>query len=798
MIPEVDQQRILALREEINLHNHRYYVLDEPSIPDAEYDKLMRALMELESQYPEAQSSDSPSQRVGGTPLDAFVSVRHRVPMLSLGNAFEEQELDAFDQRLRKLLLVENISYMAEPKLDGLAISLTYQKGVLAQAATRGDGETGEDVTQNVRTISAIPLKLRGTGWPELLEVRGEIYMPRSGFDRYNEAARQRGDKTLVNPRNGAAGSIRQLDPQMAASRPLALYAYSVINDAAGEGHGFETHQQALNQLRDWGFPINAEVRLVEGVAGCMAFYRQIQDKRPHLDYDIDGVVYKVNRYDWQQQLGFVSRAPRWAVAHKFPAEEAMTLLESIDIQVGRTGALTPVARLKPVFVGGVTVTNATLHNLDEIQRKDVREGDWVIVRRAGDVIPEVASAVIDKRSGDLPPFQMPTVCPECGSAVERPEGEAVARCTGGLYCPAQRKQSIIHFASRRAMDIDGLGDRYIEDLVDFDYVKNVADLYRLDLNQLLEMKRRADERDGTTPETVKQGKIATRWAENLLTAIDVSRETELARLLFALGILQIGEESAKSLSQWFGSMAHIRRAHPLILVLVPDVGAKVAHSIARFFAQDHNQEVLDALLAAGVRMSDEQAPSPQLRDCATPTQLLRSAKAMGWPLKNVAKTSFEALEQAYRTGVVGDIEDLISQAQELDRLLALGLSERAAKSLQQALAEPELQQTLIAASRYAQALVAEIPAAEAVIEATSAAALDGKTYVITGTLESMSRPQAKAALETLGAKVTGSVSGKTSALICGADPGSKRTKAEALGVEVLDEAAFLALIEAT
>ncbi|MCG8465951.1 MAG: NAD-dependent DNA ligase LigA [Xanthomonadales bacterium] len=796
MIPEADQLRITQLREEINQHNHNYYVLDAPSIPDAEYDKLMRALLALEAEYPEAQTPDSPTLRVGGTPLDAFVSVRHRVPMLSLGNAFEEQELAAFDQRLCKLLLVDNISYMAEPKLDGLAISLTYQNGVLSQAATRGDGETGEDVTQNVRTIAAIPLTLRGDGWPELLEVRGEIYMPRSGFERYNEAARQRGDKTLVNPRNGAAGSIRQLDPQMAASRPLAFYAYSVINNEAGEGHGFDTHQQALSQLRDWGFPINAEVRLVDGVAGCMDFYRQIQDKRPHLDYDIDGVVYKVNRYDWQQQLGFVSRAPRWAVAHKFPAEEAMTVLESIDIQVGRTGALTPVARLKPVFVGGVTVTNATLHNLDEIQRKDVREGDWVIVRRAGDVIPEVASAVKEKRAAALAPFQMPERCPECDSAVERLAGEAVTRCTGGLYCPAQRKQSIIHFASRRAMDIDGLGDRYIEDLVDFDYVKHVADLYHLQLEDLLEMKRRADERDDTTPETVKQGKIATRWAENLLGAIAASRQTELSRLLFALGILQIGEESAKSLALWFGSMAQIRRAHPFILVLVPDVGAKVAQSIARFFAQDHNQEVIEALFKAGVMLSDEQAPSQKLRDCASVPQLLRSAKAMGWALKNVAKSSFDALEKATQSGALRDIEQLIALAHEVDQLTALGLSERAAKSLQLALADHALQKELLAAGRYATELVNAIPAQEETSNDTAVAALAGKVYVITGTLESMSRPQAKAALEALGAKVTGSVSGKTSALICGADPGSKRTKAESLGVLVLDEAAFLALIE--
>lgn len=788
------QSRIKTLREELNYHNHRYYVLDEPSIPDASYDALMRELQALEAEHPDLVTPDSPTQRVGAEPLDAFTSVSHRVPMLSLGNAFEETELAAFDQRVCKALGVEQVEYVAEPKLDGLAISLTYEQGLLTLAATRGDGERGEDVTQNIRTIAAIPLSLRGFAWPDLLEVRGEIYMPRSKFAAFNDAAREKGEKPLVNPRNGAAGSVRQLDPKVAASRPLAFYAYSLVD--VGLEQQFAKHMDALLQLKEWGFPVNPEVKLVQGVAGCMDYYRAIQDKRARLDYDIDGVVYKVNRCDWQTQLGFVSRAPRWAVAHKFPAEEAMTLLEKIDIQVGRTGALTPVARLQPVFVGGVTVTNATLHNLDEIQRKDVRAGDWVIVRRAGDVIPEVASVVKEKRAADLVPFLMPTECPECGSAVERPDGEAVARCTGGLFCPAQRKQSIIHFASRRAMDIDGLGDRYIEDLVDFKIIETVADLYDLTLDKLLEMKRKADARDDKTPETVKQGKIATRWAENLLTAIENSKTTVLSRLLFGLGISQIGEETAKALAHWFGSLEQVRSAHPFALILIPDVGAKVAQSIANFFDQAHNQEVIDQLKEAGIQLSDEHPPHHGFSHCAELTVMLKSAKQLGWPLDHVAKSSFECLEQHFKATPKEDLaSSFLALCEESSQLEAIGINRRAAQSLHRVFTEPGYQSDFKQAAEYLIELSRNILPASEKSQLETQAPLSGHVYVITGTLENMGRSEAKKRLETLGAKVTGSVSGKTTALICGAEPGSKKDKAESLGVQVYDEDQFLALI---
>lgn len=783
-------QRVGELRRQLEEHNYKYFVLDQPSIPDAEYDRLMNELRQIEAAHPQLVTPDSPSQRVGGAPLAEFSEVQHRVPMLSLGNAFSAEDVAAFHQRVSKALGEGSVDYVAEPKLDGLAISLSYRDGVLVQAATRGDGERGEDVTQNVRTIAAVPLSLRGSDWPANLEVRGEIYMPRSAFNAYNDAARQRGDKTLVNPRNGAAGSVRQLDPKMAASRPLAFYAYSLVPQEETEPALPPTHMETLNLLREWGFPVNPEIQLVQGVEGCIGFYQRIGEKRDQLDYDIDGVVYKVNRYDWQQQLGFVSRAPRWALAHKFPAEEAITQLEKIDLQVGRTGALTPVARLTPVFVGGVTVTNATLHNEDEIRRKDVREGDWVVVRRAGDVIPEVAAVVMEKRQGDLPQFHMPSHCPECGSSVERVVGEAVSRCSGGLYCPAQRKQSIIHFASRRALDIDGLGERYIEELVDLGFVKTVADLYRLQLADLLEMKRQADERDGTTPETVRQGKVATRWAENLIEAIDASKRPSLARLLFALGISQIGEETAKALASWFGRLELIRQLHPYALLLVPDIGAKVAQSIAKFFEQPHNEEVIDQLLAAGLQVTDEHDPNPQLRGCASLSSILNTAKKMGWQLSDAGPKSLEKLAQNCR-----DVEQLLALVDGAEPLAALnqaGLSKKAASSLLRALEEQTARAALLAAQRDLRALEEQLPASE---NLDAPQALAGRTYVITGTLESMSRDQAKAHLEALGAKVSGSVSGKTHALICGADAGSKLTKAESLGVPVLDEQQFQELL---
>ena len=657
-------QRIDQLREQIETHNHRYYVLDAPSISDAEYDALMRELQGLEADFPELLTSSSPSQRVGGEPSEEFKQVSHTVPMLSLANAFSEEEVRAFAERLQKRLERDSLTFTAEPKLDGVAISLLYDKGKLTQGATRGDGRTGEDVTHNVRTIAAIPLKLRGQGWPEKLLVRGEIYMPRAGFEAFNAAAGDNDQRTFVNPRNAAAGSLRQLDPTETAKRPLAFFAYSVAGDAVAD-----TQYESLDQLREWGLPVNPEIRRVEGIEACLDYHQQIQDKRPQLGYDIDGVVYKLDDLAGQDTAGQVSRAPRWALAHKFPAEEAVTTLKTIEVQVGRTGAITPEARLEPVFVGGVTVTNATLHNIDEIRRKDVRAGDRVVVRRAGDVIPEVVKALIDERDGDLPRFELPGSCPECGSAVERPEGEAVARCTGGLVCPAQRKQHIWHFASRGAMDIDGLGEKIIDQLVAEDLVQTVADLYQLEAEQVAGLERMAEKSAG-----------------NLIQAIETSKSRPLDRVLYALGIREVGEVTARQLAAAFRSMDALAAASVEELEAVEDVGPIVARHIHDFFAEPHNLDVIESLKEAGLSM-----PPP---------------------------------------------------------------------------------------------------------EQVSSSELTGRTYVLTGTMDGMTRPEAKKKLEALGAKVTGSVSGRTTAVIAGADPGSKVDKAEKLGVPVLDQDDLMQMLE--
>jgi DNA ligase (NAD+) len=593
------------LRKLIAAADHAYYQLDAPSVPDAEYDRWMLELRALEAAEPELITPDSPTQRVAGRPSSAFAEVQHAVPMLSLNNAFSEAEVADFVRRIAEGIGGAEPDFSVEPKIDGLAITLRYEDGLLVQGATRGDGATGEDVIANLRTIRSIPLRLNGQA-PEVLEVRGEVYMPKAGFERYNAAALARGEKALANPRNGAAGSLRQLDPRITAKRPLAFFAYGV-----GEVRGLdlaETHSAMLRQLRDLGLPLAPEATVAKGLSGLMAYYERIGAARDTLSYDIDGVVYKLDQRVLQERMGFLARAPRWAIAHKFPAQEELTTLEAIDVQVGRTGAITPVARLKPVRVGGVVVTNATLHNIDQIARLDVRVGDTVVVRRAGDVIPEVARVVLERRPLALDgsplntSFTIPSACPECGSAIERVEGEAVSRCTGGLFCPAQRKQALIHFASRRAMDIEGLGERLVEDLVDFGYVKTVADLYRLSLDDLVAMKRRADERDGVTPETVKQGKIATRWAENLLGGIDQSRNTSLERVLFALGIRDVGEATAKQLARWFGGLDALMSASIEALLAVPDVGPVVSSRIAGFFAEPHNREVIAALRAAGVQ----------------------------------------------------------------------------------------------------------------------------------------------------------------------------------------------------
>ncbi|NND43791.1 MAG: NAD-dependent DNA ligase LigA [Xanthomonadales bacterium] len=658
------ERRVLDLRTRIEHHDYLYYVEDSPSIPDAEYDRLMRELQALEAEFPDLLSENSPTQRVAGKPASGFAEVSHSVPMLSLANAFDEDEVRRFDERLRKGLETDTIQYAAEPKLDGVAIALTYRNGRLTLAATRGDGETGEDVTANVRTIAAVPLKLRGEGWPARLEVRGEIYMPLAGFLEFNEQAGRLGGKALVNPRNAAAGSLRQLDPAMTAARPLAFFAYSVAFD----GRLADTQTGTLEQLKKWGLPVNPEVRRVEGVAGCLDYYRALGDKRAELAYDIDGVVYKVDDLRAQDTLGFVSRAPRWALAHKFPAQEEITRLTAIEIQVGRTGALTPVARLEPVFVGGVTVTNATLHNEDEIRRKDVRAGDWVVVRRAGDVIPEVVRVVEERREGSPPRFEMPTECPVCGSAVERSEEEAVARCTGGLFCPAQRKQSIQHFASRRAMNIEGLGDKLVEQLVDSGLVDSVADLYRLDVEQLAALERMGE-----------------KSSNNLVEELERSKQPPLERLLFGLGIREVGEVTARALARHFRSLEALAEADEEALVEVPDVGPVVAAHVHAFFQEAHNLDVLRQLRAAGVE-----------------------------PVAPEADTGPKPLA--------------------------------------------------------------------------------GQTWVLTGTL-SVPRIRARNLLESLGAKVSGSVSGKTSALLAGEAAGSKRDKAEKLGVRILDEDEFRNLL---
>jgi DNA ligase (NAD+) len=601
--------RIDVLRRLIADADHAYYQLDAPSVPDAEYDRWMRELREREAAHPERVTADSPTQRVAGRASSAFAEVRHAVPMLSLNNAFADDEVADFVRRIVDATGEIAPAFSVEPKIDGLAITLRYERGVLVQGATRGDGTTGEDVIANLRTIRAIPLALRlppGLDAPAVLEVRGEVYMPKVAFERFNAQALANGEKPLANPRNGAAGSLRQLDPRITSKRPLAFFAYGI-----GEVDGFDlpaTHSALLRWLGGLGLPLAPEVDVADGLDGVLAYYRRIGAARDGLLYDIDGVVYKLDRRDLQERLGFVARAPRWAIAHKFPAQEELTVLEGIDVQVGRTGAITPVARLKPVRVAGVVVTNATLHNADQIARLDVRLGDTVVVRRAGDVIPEVARIVPERRplaadgSPLHPAFVMPTTCPECGSAVERAEGEAVMRCTGGLFCPAQRKQALIHFASRRAMDIEGLGERFVEDLVDFGYVQTVADLYRLTLDDLLAMKRRADARDGVTPETVKQGKIATRWAENLLGGIDQSRHTALERLLFALGIRDVGEATAKQLARWFGGLEALMAASIDELLAVPDVGPVVSARIHGFFAEAHNRVVIAALRERGVQ----------------------------------------------------------------------------------------------------------------------------------------------------------------------------------------------------
>ena len=809
--------RIATLRARIEQANYQYHVLDDPQISDADYDRLMRELEALEAEHPALASADSPSRRVGARAVGGFAEVRHAIPMLSLGNAFEHpeaaeqddrerfREVAEFERRIEQALDRHGPAqvpvFSVEPKLDGLAISLRYEHGVFVQGATRGDGETGEDVTANLRTVRAIPLRLRngineesslrlrngiddesslrlrGTGWPEVLEVRGEVVMLRRDFEAFNEYARSHGEKPLANPRNGAAGSLRQLDPAVTAKRRLSFFAYAVGLVEGGELP--PTHSQTLQQLRAWGFPVSPEVDTARGFDGLIAYYRRIGARRDALPYDIDGVVYKLDDYAGQRALGFVARAPRWAIAHKFPAQEEATRLLDIELQIGRTGAATPRARMEPVQVAGVTVTYATLHNADQIARLDVRIGDTVIVRRAGDVIPEVVRVVPQQRPPHALPWQMPVECPVCGSALVREEGAAAWRCSGGLVCAAQRKEALLHFAARRAMDIDGLGERYVDALVEFDMVRTPADLYALSVEDFVAMKRRADERDGTTPETVKAGKVATRWAENLVEGIAASKQTTLAHFLFALGIMHIGESTAKTLASWLGRLQFVRTMPAPVLRVLPDIGSEVAEAIAAFFAQAGNQQAVDALLAAGITFADEGAPSPQLRGKLNLTALLDMAGVHQLGPKRTA-----LLTQHFPT-----LDSLLAGGAA--HWITAGLPQAAASSLENFLQDPAALAHLREAEQAMQRLLAAIP--EAVTQ--TAAPLAGQTIVLTGSLQSLSRDEAKDRLEALGARVSGSVSKKTSFVVAGEAAGSKLDQASALGVEIWDEARLLALL---
>ncbi len=762
------------LTDELNRHLHAYHVLDAPTIPDAEYDQLFLELQGLEAAHPQLAAADSPTLRVGAPPLAQFEQVRHGVPMLSLNNGFADEDIDNFDRRVREGLGVGHVDYAAEVKFDGLAINLRYENGLFVQAATRGDGATGEDVTANIRTIAGIPLRLHGAHPPALLDVRGEVMMFKADFARLNERQRAAGQKEFANPRNAAAGSLRQLDSRITRQRALRFYAYGI---GALEGAAMPaSHSALLDWYQQLGVPVSRERAVVRDGAGLLDYFRAIGLRRPTLPYEIDGVVYKVNRLEDQQQLGFVSRAPRFALAHKFPAEEALTIVQDIEVQVGRTGAITPVARLAPVSVGGVTVTNATLHNEDELRRKDIRIGDTVIVRRAGDVIPEVVAYVPERRTAEVREFVMPSACPVCGSHIVREEGEVIARCSGGLFCSAQRKEAIRHFAGRRAMDIEGLGERYVETLVELDYVNGVADLYRLTLDDLLAMKVRADERDEATPDSVQQGKVPTKWAENLLDGIAASKRPPLERLLFGLGIRHVGESTAKTLAEWLGQLALVRRTPAALLRVLPDIGATVADAIAEFFAEPKNQQALDALLAAGVAPSDEHAPSAKLRERLDQVKLLA---ALGIP-KVTEPRSRQLIERGLSLRALG----------EQGEGFHAGLPAQVSEALSAWLAEPAHRASLLRLDALREELLALLPET-----AAGEGRFSGQTFVLTGTLPTLSREQAGALIEAAGGKVVGSVSKKTGYVVAGAEAGSKLLKAQELGISLLDEAALLALL---
>jgi len=776
-------ERALALREEIAQHNYRYYVLDEPAVPDAEYDRLFNELKAIEAEHPDLITPDSPTQRVGGAPASGFGEVKHEVPMLSLGNAFAEQDMLDFDRRVREGLDLPvgdlfgggaEVEYCCEPKLDGLAVSLLYENGVLVRGATRGDGATGEDISTNVRTIRNIPLKLRGEGWPAVLEVRGEVFMSKAGFEALNERAREAGSKTFANPRNAAAGSLRQLDPTITASRPLEFCCYGF---GRVDGELPDNQYAILQAFKGWGMPISRELKLMKGVDGTLAYYRDIGERRAALEYEIDGVVFKVNQLSYQRELGFRAREPRWAIAHKFPAMEELTELLDVEFQVGRTGAVTPVARLKPVQVAGVTVSNATLHNMDEVARLGVMIGDTVIIRRAGDVIPQVMQVVTERRPADARPVEVPSNCPVCGSAVERTQlvkrGKSgsttsegsVYRCVGRLTCQAQLKQSIIHFVSRRAMDIDGLGEKSVEQLVDTGLVASPADLYRLTYEQVLAL-------DGFAELSTK----------NLLTAIQASKSPTLARFIYALGIPDVGEETAKLLARALGKLERIERALPEVLVYLPDVGLEVAHEIHSFFADAHNRQVIDQLLERGVTPEEPGELAAEFAACVSLADFLARLNITG-----IASTGAERLASTF-----GSLDKILS-ADWLDLKQVERLNDKAIKALREFAENPEQRAHAEAVEQQLRDFGMHWDSPRA--EAAGGLSLAGQTWVLTGTLEAMSRDVAKGHLESLGAKVAGSVSAKTHCVVAGPGAGSKLAKAEQLGVTVWTEQQLLDML---
>ena len=775
------ETRILELRAELDQHNYRYHVLDEPSIPDVEYDRLFHELKALEVENPHLVTPDSPTQRVGSAALSAFTQVRHEVPMLSLGNAFEENDMREFDRRVTEGLDLPvgdllsdgaKVQYSCEPKLDGLAVSLLYRDGALVRGATRGDGTTGEDISVNVRTVRNIPLKLHGSGWPQTLEVRGEVFMSKAGFERLNASQLEVGGKTFANPRNAAAGSLRQLDSKITANRPLEFCAYG-LGQVSEEFA--DTHIGNLNQLKKWGMPVSRELKLANGIDECLAYYHDIGERRLALTYEIDGVVFKVNNLASQRELGFRAREPRWAIAHKFPAMEELTELLDVEFQVGRTGAVTPVARLKPVKVAGVTVANATLHNMDEVARLGLMIGDTVIIRRAGDVIPQVVQVVLERRPENARAVEIPLTCPVCGSHVERTqlikrskgretvsEG-AVYRCVGRLACGAQLKQAIIHYVSRRAMDIEGLGDKTIEQLVDEKLIGSPADLYALKFEQIVDLEGFAE---------ISSNK--------LLKAIEDSKRPTLARFIYALGIPDVGEETAKVLARSLASLERVKQALPEVLTYLPDVGLEVAHEIHSFFEDEHNRNVIDALLGErGLELQDQGELGAEFAASATLGGLIDKLN-----IPAVGPGAAQKLADKF-----GSLQAVI-EADWLDMRQAL--PEKQAKAVRDFFDDPERAARGLAIEAQLKDFGMHWQSEKKVVEGLP---LAGQTWVLTGSLELMSRDVAKEKLESLGAKVSGSVSAKTHTVVAGPGAGSKLTKANELGLKVLDEEAFVAFL---